>query len=160
MSQENIPTATEGLKQTKLPLSQASNLPSHCYTSREFYELEVREIFLKEWLCVGRQEQIERPGDYFTIEILNEPLIVVRDMTGDLHALSAVCRHRAEVVVSGEGNLRAFACPYHGWIYSLKGELLGAPEMDKMDNFDKSLNCLPSIRLEVWEGFIFINFDP
>ena len=160
MSHENIPTGTRGLEQTKLPLSQASNLPSHCYTSREFYELEVREIFLKEWLCVGKQEQIERPGDYFTIEILNEPIIVTRDMAGDLHALSAVCRHRAMTLVSGEGNLRAFECPYHGWTYSLKGELLGAPEMNKMDNFDRALHCLPSLRLEVWEGFIFINFDP
>ncbi len=160
MDEEKIDTRVQGLEQTRLPLSQASNLPSHCYTSRDFYQLEVQEIFLKEWLCVGRQEQIKRPGDYFTIEILNEPIVVVRDAVGDLHALSAVCRHRAAELVSGEGNVQAFQCPYHGWTYSLKGELLEAPEMTKMDNFDKALHCLPSIRLEVWEGFIFINFDP
>ena len=114
----------------------------------------------KEWQCVGRVEQVENPGDYFTMDIAGEPVLVVRDRDKEIRALSPVCRHRAQLVASGEGNCNSFSCPYHGWTYSLSGELVATPEMADTDNFDTPLYSLPSVRLEVWEGFIFINFDP
>ena len=84
-------------------------LPPYCYTSREFYELEVQRIFLEEWLCVGRPEQAEKPGDYLRrANVADEPVVIARDETGELHAMSAVCRHRAQVVAEGEGNVRLF----------------------------------------------------
>ena len=143
----------------QLPPSQASTLPPPCYTSREFYEREVEHIFLKEWLCVGRVDQVEKPGDFFTLTLLGERLIVVRDEENQVRVLSNVCRHRATKVVEGRGNRRTFECPYHGWTYSLKGELIGAPEMQRTDNFDKKQCQLASPRVETWEGFIFVNFD-
>ena len=159
MNPEKTVISDTDFELTKLPLLQATFLPPYCYTSREFYELEVEQIFLKEWLCVGRVEQAEKPGDYFALEIANEPVVVARDEAGELHAMSAVCRHRAQVVAEGEGNVRSFQCPYHGWTYSLKGELIATPEMKQTENFDRTQICLPAIKLEVWEGFVFINFD-
>src|SRR5579862_3022903 len=67
------------LKEACVPLLQASTHPPEFYTSKEFYELEVQRIFLKEWLCVGRWDEIEKPGDFFTINLLGEPLIIARN---------------------------------------------------------------------------------
>ena len=152
-----VPSAD--FRAARLPLSQASLLPPSCYTSQEFYEQEVEHIFLKEWLCIGRVDQVEKPGDFFTLTLLGERLIVVRDEDNQVQVLSNVCRHRAAQIVEGKGNQRRFECPYHSWTYSLKGELIGAPEMQHTDNFDKKQCQLATPRVEVWEGFIFVNFD-
>ena len=159
LSHAGASLAKEDFVAARLPLLQASTHPSYCYTSREFYELEVERIFLREWLCVGRVDQVEKPGDYFTLRLLGESLVVVRDREGEIRVLSTVCRHRGMEIVEGAGARRSFECPYHGWTYSLRGELMGAPEMEKTENFDKRQCQLPSLRAESWEGFIFVNFD-
>ena len=143
------------------PLNEASTLPPDCYTSDEFFDLEVKEIFTKEWVSVGRVDMVENVGDYYTLELLGEPLVVCRDEDGDIQCMSRVCRHRAaEVVEAGQGNTRRFQCRYHFWNYDLTGKLVGAPEMGEARNFDKEKICLPRLQVEVWEGFIFVNFDP
>lgn len=147
------------LKEASVPLLQASTHPPEFYTSKEFYELEVQRIFLKEWLCVGRWDEIEKPGDFFTINILAEPLIIARNEANQVQAFSSVCLHRGMEVVEGRGNQKSFQCRYHGWTYSLDGKLIGAPEMDKTRNFERNALRLPCVKVEQWEGFIFINFD-
>lgn len=151
--------AEEKLGTTQRPLPEASTLPPSCYTSGEWYEREVKDIFLKDWLCIGRVDQVAKPGDYFTLDLLSEPLVVVRDDDGEIRVLSTICRHRAMEVVRGSGNRRSFQCPYHAWTYSLKGNLIGAPEMERTLGFDRKQCSLPELRTEVWEGFIFTNFD-
>ncbi|MGH6955020.1 MAG: aromatic ring-hydroxylating oxygenase subunit alpha, partial [Alphaproteobacteria bacterium] len=141
-------------RRTRAP---AQSLPPRCYTSPEFYALEVERILRREWLCVGRVEQVRAPGDYFSIDLMGEPLVVVRDQEGRIRALSRVCRHRAMLVVSGAGNARSFICPYHAWTYGLDGRLAGAPEMARTPGFDPSSCRLPEIPTELWEGFIFVN---
>lgn len=144
---------------TRRPILQASMPPPYFFTSGEVFRREVAQIFSKEWLCVGRVEQVALPGDYFTVDVAGEPVTVVRDNAGQINALSPVCRHKSAHVASGEGNCRAFTCPYHGWTYSLSGTLISARGMDSAENFDKALYRLPSFKLEVWNKFIFINFD-
>lgn len=134
-------------------------LAPSCYHSPEFHALEVEHIFRKQWLCVGRVDEIPDTGDFFTVEVLDEPLIVVRDQEGAVHVHSAICKHRAMKVASGVGNTRSFVCPYHAWTYALDGRLVGAPEMDRSPGFDPSRCGLSAIRHEVWEGFLFVNFD-
>src|SRR5262249_9106239 len=73
--------------------------------------------------------------------------------------LTAVCRHRGMVVAEGSGNCSKFTCPYHHWSYGLNGQLLGAPAMERAIGFDKSQHGLPSLPVEVWNGFIFTSFD-
>jgi len=130
-----------------------------CYTSPEFYALEVERIFRPEWLCLGRADEVAAPGDYLTLDLLGEPLIMVRDPTGVVRVLSAVCRHRGMPVASGAGHARTFVCPYHSWTYALDGRLLGAPEMSQTPRFDAAGCRLPTVRSEVWEGFVFVNLD-
>ncbi|MSO91792.1 MAG: aromatic ring-hydroxylating dioxygenase subunit alpha [Rhodospirillales bacterium] len=150
--------------ETRKPLDQATALPGWCYASPEWYAREVETIFRKEWLCVGRGDQVPNPGDFFSIEIVGQPMIVVRDRTGRVHVHSAICRHRGAVVTEGSGNCRAFVCPYHGWVYSLDGRLTGTPgkppPMEGVENFDHADYGLAPIRSETWGGFIFITFDP
>lgn len=157
-TQVSIPKS-EDFAATLRPLTQASSLPPACYVSQEFFDLEVERIFMREWLCVGRGDQVEKPGDYFTITLMGEPLVVTRDEQGEIQVLSTVCRHRGAEVVEGQGNRKSFQCRYHLWTYSLRGELIGAPEMQHSENFDHSQVRLPALRVETWEGYIFVNFD-
>ena len=144
---------------TRLADSEAETLPAWAYTSPEFYEREVEQIFTKVWNFIGRADHIPNPGDYFTLEFVGVPIVVVRDDAGRLRAFVNSCRHRGTIIVEGEGNNRAFKCPYHSWVYALDGELLGAPEMQKTSNFDCQQYPLFPIRLETWAGFLFITFD-
>jgi phenylpropionate dioxygenase-like ring-hydroxylating dioxygenase large terminal subunit len=138
----------------------ADTLPRQCYTSPEFHEFEVEAIFRKEWVCLGHVGQIPKPGDYFTISIANDPLIVLRDESGEVQVLSAVCRHRGMVMAEGTGHCdRRIVCPYHAWSYDLRGALMGAPDMNRTHGFDRRQIRLPSLRAEVWKGFIFANYD-
>jgi phenylpropionate dioxygenase-like ring-hydroxylating dioxygenase large terminal subunit len=141
------------------PVNQARLLPPVIYTSQEFYEFEKSAIFLREWLCVGRENEIPNPGDYLSRTIAGEPLIVARRADGEITVMSAVCRHRGMVIVEGQGQCQRFTCPYHQWVYGLDGALLGAPAMDRAVGFDRADFSLPRLAVELWQGFVFANFD-
>jgi len=134
-------------------------LPPEAYCSPELHALEVREIFEKSWLCVGREEYVPNTGDYFTIDVMGEPVIVVRGKDGRVRALNSACRHRYMPVVEGRGNAKRFTCPYHAWTYALDGRLIGAPHMEESQVFDPAKCGLPQYRLESWMGFLFVNLD-
>ncbi|MHB8530267.1 MAG: aromatic ring-hydroxylating oxygenase subunit alpha [Caulobacteraceae bacterium] len=150
----------EALDSSDGPVETACTLPPACYTDHEFYLFEQEALFNHEWLCVGRESQVRNPGDYFTTRIIGEPLIVARNRAGQIRAMSGVCQHRAMLVAEGAGNARGFTCPYHHWVYSLDGDLVNAPAMERTCDFDKKSVRLARFRVETWEGFIFINFDP
>src|SRR5262245_55082144 len=78
-------------------------LPPTCYTSPEFYARETERIFRRDWLLVGRADEVSERGDYRSLDVLGEPLVMVRDGAGEVQALSRICRHRAMPVVSGTG---------------------------------------------------------
>ena len=145
---------------TRRPIREASTLPPYCYWAAEFYAREVERIFLREWVCVGRAEQISNTGDFFTADVLGRPLIIVREKSGQIRAHLNSCRHRGTAIVEGEGHCTAFHCPYHNWTYALSGELLGTPEMEETVGFDKRQYGLLAVKLDTWGGFIFVNFDP
>jgi phenylpropionate dioxygenase-like ring-hydroxylating dioxygenase large terminal subunit len=150
----------DSLESSIIGIEDAQTLPPACYTDAAFYEFEKEAVFNHEWLCVGRESWAAQPGDYFTSSIVGEPVVVARGTDGTLRAMSSVCQHRAMLVAEGQGNTRFFTCPYHHWTYGLDGSLRGAPAMDKTCNFERGAIRLPQFRLEVWQGFVFINFDP
>jgi len=152
-------TFFDALQSSVLPVGRAETLPPVCYTDEAFFEFEKEAVFNHEWLCVGRQEWVANTGDYFTTSIIGEPLVITRNSRNEIKAMSSVCQHRAMLVAEGHGNTRALLCPYHHWAYSLDGDLIGAPAMDQTEGFDKKEFCLPTLKVECWQGFIFINFD-
>ena len=150
----------ESLGSSALGLDRAETLPPACYTDAAFYEFEKEALFNHEWLCVGREDWVKEPGDYFATNIVGEPIVVARARDGVVRAMSAVCQHRAMLVAEGKGNTRGFVCPYHHWVYGLDGRLVNAPAMERTCDFDRKAIRLPEFRVETWLGFLFINFDP
>lgn len=141
------------------PLLEASTLPPWCYTSPRFYERERERIFLRAWNLIGRADEIPERGSYFAVDFVGIPLVVVRDQKGEPRAFVNSCRHRGSELVAGQGKCRAFRCPYHSWTYALDGRLVGIPGMQQAKDFDRSDYGLIGVRLETWDGFLFINFD-
>lgn len=141
------------------PLLEAETLPPGCYTADAFYRREVERIFLKVWNFIGRVDRIPNPGDYFAFEFVGVPVVVVRDKQGLIRAFVNSCTHRGTKIMAGDGNCAALRCPYHSWTFALDGRLMGAPEMDDTVGFDKADYHLRPIRIDSWDGFLFINFD-
>jgi len=141
------------------PVMEAETLPPEAYTSEAFHAREVERIFMREWNFMGRADQIPEAGDYFTVDYVGVPVLIARDRMGTLRAFSNSCRHRGSAIAEGEGNCRAFACPYHGWVYGLDGALLSAAHMEQAAGFDPKRYGLVPLRLETWAGFLFVNFS-
>jgi len=140
-------------------VNESCLLPREVYVSEPFFEFEKEAIFGHEWLCVGRTDQIPKPGDYRVVEMAEEPLIVVRDPDNEIRVLSAVCRHRGMVLAEGSGNCKKLLCPYHHWSYELNGKLIGAPAMEEAVDFNRDEHGLHVFKVEIWQNFIFVNFD-
>ena len=105
------PQLGEGLDGARSALNRARHLPGYIYTSAEIFQREKENIFMKDWLCVARVEEVEKPGDFMTFRIMDEPAVVARDRDGKLNAFANVCAHRGVEVASGEGNAEEFTCP-------------------------------------------------
>lgn len=142
------------------PLLEAETLPPDCYTSEAFYRREVETIFLKVWNFIGRADRVPNAGDYFAFEFVGVPVVVVRGRDGQVRAFANSCRHRGAKVMQGEGKCTVMSCPYHAWTYAIDdGRLIGAMEMDETAGFAKKDFGLVPLRLELWGGFMFLNFD-
>ena len=115
------------LARVREPLERAWTLPPKAYTDHRVFDAEVEGIFNREWVCVGRTDQVAEPGDFMSVDLISQPIVITRDRSGDLHALSRVCVHRGMPVAEGSGNARVLTCPYHKWVYELDGSLRGAP---------------------------------
>jgi len=149
----------EQFEKTRQPLATARQLPGEVYSSPEIAALEKEKIFLDTWLCVGRTEEIPNPGDYMTAEIVGEPFVIARDRDGEVSAFMNMCLHRGVPVASGRGNAKDFSCPYHGWLYDLKGRLLATPQMGK-SGVDTANWHMRALQCAAWRGWIFISFNP
>ena len=141
------------------PLTEANAPPKGMYTSPGILALEQERIFGAGWLCVGRVDEIARPGDYMTYELGPQPVIIVRGKDGTVRAHANTCRHRMMRLVEGKGNTSRFTCPYHAWTYGLDGALAAAPHMDRTTCFDRSELGLAGIRCEIYQGWIYITLN-
>jgi Rieske 2Fe-2S family protein len=149
------------LSTTQIPIAGAKTLPRRYYTSPELFAEEHERIFTRRWLCLGRDERLAAPGDYFLQQVGSESVIVLRDRGGTLRAFYNVCRHRGtRLCTSAQGKFSgSIQCPYHAWTYGLDGRLIGAPSSDDIEGFSKADYPLHAVRVATWEGFLFINLD-
>ncbi|HAC58242.1 MAG: hypothetical protein CMI62_14905 [Parvibaculum sp.] len=155
-----------GIKETAaLPLSQARTLPREAYTDEDYFAFERENIFKKDWMCLAHVSQLKTPGSYIALDLFDEPLLVIRDREGAIRVLSRVCAHRAMDIMPDdpafprEGETRLLVCPYHKWVYELDGTLRGCTQMHNAEGFDKADWKLAEFHSEVWNGFVFVNFD-
>ena len=140
------------------PLEESYTIPAAWYVDERIASLERQHVFGGTWQVVARLEQVRRPGQFVTIQLAGEPLVVVRSTDGQLRAFYNVCRHHAAAVVTEtEGTAGIFRCPYHGWSYGLDGTLKGAPEFEGVCSFDRAANGLVPVECAAWEQFVFVN---
>src|SRR5438309_3921551 len=132
------------------------SLPRGFYSDQEIYGLDVERIWRRGWLFAAHSCEIRAPGDFVTLEIDSDPIMVVRGHDRRVHALHNVCRHRGSIVATEAAQpVTRFICPYHQWAYDLDGKLLACRGMP--EDFDKSKFGLRQVRVREVEGLIFIS---
>lgn len=155
----SAPQAQPLLRQISRPIDEASHAPGEIYSSPEVYALEKERIFMRDWLCVGRAEEVPDPGSYMTLRIFDEPVLIVRNKESRINAFANLCLHRGVEIATGAGRARVFSCPYHAWTYDLDGQLVGASFMTETRDFSPA-NCrLKTVAVGEWAGWIFINLQ-
>ncbi|HET6974059.1 MAG TPA: aromatic ring-hydroxylating dioxygenase subunit alpha [Pyrinomonadaceae bacterium] len=140
-----------------LELDYALTIPSSWYIDKGFYDHELQTVFSQSWQLAARADQLTEPGQYVTTDIAGEPVVIVRGNDGELRGFFNVCRHHAAAVMTApEGKAAQLRCPYHGWTYSLAGELKGTPDFSGVCDFDRAKNGLVSLEIAEWENWVFV----
>ena len=143
-----------------LPLDHAWTIPASWYVNKELYERELKSVFSNTWQLAARTDQVADPGQYVTTEVAGEPVVVVRGNDGVLRGFFNVCRHHAAAVMTEpHGKAAQLRCPYHGWTYSLEGELKGTPDFSGVCDFDRAQNGLAPVDLLEWENWVFVKLN-
>src|SRR5260370_20201515 len=134
-------------------------LPARYYTDAEVFRSELERFYFDGWIPAGREDRIQRPGDYFLVDVAGESVIVTRGESDRVRAFFNVCRHRGtRMCTAPEGGFPGrIRCPYHGWTYGLDGGLLGAPHMEE-SGFNRADYPLRALHVGLWDGHIFIHF--
>ncbi|SRR5579871_1410294 len=141
-------------------IERAWTLPAALYFDDAVYAAEKAAIFSRTWQVVGHRDQVQNPGDFFTIDLVGERLLIVRGQDGKLRAFFNVCRHRAGPPAEGCGSRKLFRCGYHGWTYDLDGSLISATEIEGVEGFRPEDFALAPVQVEQWFQLVFVNLDP
>jgi phenylpropionate dioxygenase-like ring-hydroxylating dioxygenase large terminal subunit len=149
-----MPTAD--LRQLLDRYRSGHSLEQPFYTDATVYEAEWKSIWGKYWLFAGTVAQIPKPGDYFTYQLRNNNIVIIRGKNGEVHAHHNSCRHRGSLICLEEkGHAPKLVCPYHQWVFEPDGTLFKARLMP--DDFDKSTHGLHPVKVQVAGGLIFIS---
>ncbi|MGH2819975.1 MAG: aromatic ring-hydroxylating oxygenase subunit alpha [Actinomycetota bacterium] len=153
------PNPPRKLEPCLLPFGRSFTLPAEAYLSEQVFAWERTHLFEASWVCVGRSEDVARPGDRKAFGAGAEEILVVRDQAGALHAFFNVCRHRGHQLLQPGAcvNATVIRCPYHAWVYGLDGSLKGAPRYGEVEGFDKADYPLIEARAAEWRGWLFVN---
>lgn len=139
-----------------------ASLPAAWYYDPAQYARELEALWYRDWICVGRAEDLRDAGDYLVVPVGNESLIVTRDREGRPRAFHNTCRHRGSTLCPAPRGRFAngrIVCPYHGWTYGLAGELLATPKLELPADFRRENYPLYAAHVDSWGGFLFVNLD-
>ncbi|MEZ5461724.1 aromatic ring-hydroxylating dioxygenase subunit alpha [Dokdonella sp.] len=138
-------------------LETATALPAPFYTDSDAFQVEQQCVFARSWQLAAHVSDLAAKGDHVVTDIAGLPLILVRGEDGQLRAFHNVCRHRAGPLATCNGKgARALRCQYHGWTYTLEGQLRSAPEMAEAQAFETDVIRLPQVRVACWHGLVFV----
>jgi glycine betaine catabolism A len=150
-----------GPRRTSGPSGTARTPPGRLYWEPDVLRDELERFFYRNWLCIGREEEIPSRGDFLARSVGRESILIVRGDDAGLRAFYNLCRHRGtRVALEPEGRgAHSFICPYHAWSYGLDGRLIGAPHMKGLPTFDRAEYGLHPVRVDTWGGFIWVNLE-
>src|SRR5688572_27440560 len=132
-------------------------LPAWTYLSAELLELEYERVILPSWQFVCHQNHVKEAGDFATLDLWRDSIIVMRGRDGALRAFQNACRHRGSKLLDGEGTCKhRITCPYHAWSYQLDGRLAAVPSEKTFPGLDKTQLGLKELELEVFCGLVFV----
>ena len=144
-------------------LSQVEpSLESKDYYCDETFETELKHVWYRSWIYAGRESEIARQGDFKSLRIGSQNLLLVRNEDGQINGFHNTCRHRGSELCSKEqGNLQSknISCPYHRWTYSLDGALIRTPHLIPTDDFRPEEYSLYPVSVKQWKGSLFVNLD-
>ena len=156
------PTATQlGIDPEAIEAALDRNMtfPARWYSDPAIFDVELEHVFARSWQLVAHEARIPNPGDHHVCRVAHVPVLLTRDLEGELHGFVNVCRHRAFPVATEDGNRKTLQCQYHGWTYELDGCLRKAPRSEREPGFDASEFSLVPVAVEVFRGFVFVNPD-
>ena len=139
-----------------------ADVPYSNYTSRERADAEFEKLWPRVWQWACREEHIPEPGDFYVYDVGHLSALVMRTETGDIKAFFNACMHRGTQLKppGTNGACQNIRCPFHGWIYSLDGELVDLPEDWDFPHVSDDSHRLRELKVGTWAGFVFVNFDP
>jgi phenylpropionate dioxygenase-like ring-hydroxylating dioxygenase large terminal subunit len=149
----------------RLPRREADSqddlsLPGWVYHDSEYFRVEMARLIRPGWQIVCHGNDIPGAGDWRTLELLGESVIVIRGADGLVRAFANVCRHRGSRLVDGEaGCSKRLTCPYHAWTYAADGRLVGVPNRADYPGLDPAQSGLVPVELEAWRGFLFVRLE-
>ncbi|MFT4826554.1 MAG: benzoate/toluate 1,2-dioxygenase alpha subunit [Halioglobus sp.] len=152
---------TDGLPEALTGLIEPGRVHKSLYTDPAIYELEMNTVFCKAWIYVGHESQIPKPGDFYTTRIGKEPIILVRHTDNAVKVLYNRCAHKGSLLTTRtSGNVKAFRCLYHAWLYETDGKFKARPLPDAYDEdciaYDASEKNLKQVACaESYRGFVF-----
>ena len=130
------------------------------YLSQAWHEAEVAKVWRKTWQVACRAEQIPEVGDYVVYDIVDDSVIVVRTAEDEIRAYINACLHRGNALCLDRGHAENFRCPFHGFTWSLSGELQHIPSQWDFKHVPMEKFGLPEVQVDQWGGFVFVNLDP
>jgi phenylpropionate dioxygenase-like ring-hydroxylating dioxygenase large terminal subunit len=137
-------------------------LPVDWYRAPDHYQLELDNIWYRQWNYVCRSEELSAPRQYHVRHVGDQQIVVLRDEHGKLQAFHNTCRHRGSLLLTEpKGQLRgqSITCPYHAWSYSLQGDLKRTNSNFCQHDFNPAELSLYDVSVTEWRGFVFINLD-
>ena len=138
----------------------SSLLDKSTYNDPTIFAAERESIFFRTWQLAGHASQLREPGDFVTVQIVDQSILVIRGKDGQLRAFYNVCQHRAHELLAGCGNTRsAIVCPYHAWTFGDDGRLRAARHCMDKPGFDPAHFSLEPVRVDEALGFVFVNLD-
>ena len=147
------------------PIEESHGLPNECYTSQEYTKIERKKLFEDKWIVVGVASSLPNKGDAKPFNLLDLPIIILRDKKNKIRVFHNVCSHRGYKILQKPCNIKnTLRCPYHSWAYNTDGKLVATPHIGGMNkhtakNFNKSDSGLKEIRSAVWLDLIMINLS-
>ena len=147
------------------PISKAHGLPNECYTSKDYTSIERKKLFEDKWVAIGVASSLPNIGDAIPYDLLDLPLLIVRNKQNKIKVFHNICSHRGVKLVHKEGKIKnVIRCPYHSWSYNFDGELIATPHIGGLNNhqsekFHKTKSNLKEVKTKVWMDIIFVNIN-